>query len=119
MQDGDNPIVRHRTTLKDIYEAISRFRDLSTTMPVAEVQMFLLVALNEGLSLGELADKADMKTSSASRYLLDLSDKTRRGEAGYGLVNRQPDPDELRRNMYSLTPKGRAMVRKLVGDERR
>ena len=76
--------------------------------------MFLLVALNEGASLGELAEKAGMKTSSASRYLLDLSDKTRNGDKGYGLVRRESDPAELRRNMYSLTPKGRAMIRDLV-----
>ena len=48
-------------------------------MPVGEVIMFLHVALNEGASLGELAEKSGMKKSTASRYLLDLSDKTRSG----------------------------------------
>jgi DNA-binding IclR family transcriptional regulator len=53
-------------------------------MPVGEVQMFLAVALNEGANLTELAEMMDMKKSTASRYLLDLSEKVRTGERGFG-----------------------------------
>lgn len=110
----DNVLTHHRGTLRAFCEAITKFRDLSPTMPVGEVLMFLLVALNEGASLTELAEHADMKKSTASRYLLDLSDKTRAGDAGYGLITRDADPDELRRNMYALTTKGRKIVESLV-----
>ena len=65
-------------------------------MPVGEVIMFLQVALNEGASLTELCEAVGMKKSTASRYLLDLSDKTRSGGQGYGLVTRETDPEELR-----------------------
>jgi DNA-binding MarR family transcriptional regulator len=107
--------VHNKPLLRAFCAAIGAFRELSPTMPVGEVQMFLLVALNEGASLTELAEEGDMKKSTASRYLLDLSDKTRSGDAGYGLITREPDPEELRRNMYALTDKGRQIVANLVG----
>jgi DNA-binding MarR family transcriptional regulator len=114
MVDDENIVGRNRGVIRSICEAIVQFRELSSTMPVGEVQMFLTVALNEGMSLTELAEKADMKKSTASRYLLDLSDKTRAGGAGYGLITREADPEELRRNMYALSPKGRKIVQRLV-----
>lgn len=114
MPPSDISLAQSRRQLRAIYEAINSFRDLSHTMPVGEVAMFLLVALNEGGSLTDLAETADMKKSTASRYLLDLSDKTRAGGPGYGLINRETDPDELRRNMYSLSPKGRKLIQQLT-----
>ena len=103
-----------RYALRSILEALNTFRDLSPTMPVGEVVMFLTVALNEGDGLMELASLTDMKKSTASRYLLDLSEKTRTGASGYGLLTRDTDPAELRRNMYALSPKGRKIIQQLV-----
>jgi DNA-binding MarR family transcriptional regulator len=115
--DVDYLAIHDRRNLRAFYEAIKRMRLLSATMPMAELQMFLLVALNEGLSLGELAEAADMKKSTASRYLLDLSDKTRTGDAGYALITRDSDPKELRRNMYALTPKGRSLLKDMISSK--
>lgn len=112
--NGDDPVVYNRKMLRAFCEALVQFRNLSSTMPVGEAYMFLLVALNEGASLTDLAVEADMKKSTASRYLLDLSDKQRTGAAGFGLVVRESDPNELRKNMYALTPKGRKIVAALV-----
>lgn len=119
MDDDDNVIMLNRTVLRAFCDAVGKFRELSATMPVGEVQMFLLVALYEGASLTELAEYADMKKSTASRYLLDLSDKTRAGGSGYGLITREVDPAELRKNMYALTPKGQNIVSRLVGSGHR
>ena len=113
-KDADTLHASTRASIRSFLQALQTFRELSPTMPVGEVSMFLSVALNEGASLTELAEEADMKKSTSSRYLLDLSDKTRDGGSGYGLVQREADPKELRRNMYSLSPKGRDVVRKLV-----
>lgn len=119
MYDNDDTNARiNRVQLRAFYTSLTTFRDLSVTMPVGEVMAFLTVALNEGASLKELSDKMDMKMSTTSRYLLDLSDKTRTGAAGYGLVNREVDPNELRRNMYSLTPNGRKIVSQLSASVR-
>ena len=114
----DIPFARNRRAIRSLAEAIKRLRYLSPTMPVAEVQMFLVVALNEGSSLGELAELADMKKSSASRYLLDLSDKTRAGGQGYGLVVREADPADLRKNQYALSQKGQLLLAELINKAR-
>jgi DNA-binding MarR family transcriptional regulator len=103
-----------RKALRSICGVAEQFWKLSPTMPVGEVVMFITVALNEGASLTELAALLDMKKATASRYLLDLSDKLRTGEKGYGLISRETDPAELRRNMYSLTAKGRSLVKQLA-----
>lgn len=110
----DHIVAQNRAAIRSINDALIHFRDLSVTIPIGMVQMFLTVALNEGSSLTELAEIADMRKATASRYLLDLSDKTRAGHPGYGLISRENDPQELRRNMYSLTAKGRIVVQKML-----
>ena len=109
----DFDLMRTRRSIRSIVEVLNGFRDLSHTMPVGQVVMFLLVALNEGADQTQLAELMDIRKSTASRYLLDLSDKTRDGGRGYELITRDPDPTELRRNVYSLSPKGRALLAKL------
>ena len=106
-----------RQRLRAILDALTHFRALSPTMPVGEIYIFLVAALHEGASLKELAELSDMRQSTASRYLLNLSDKTRRAGDGYKLLNRESDQDELRRNMYSLTAKGRKIISKLVASQ--
>ena len=102
-------------SIRAVYVAMGKFRELNTSMPVGAVMTFLAVALNEGSSLTELSTFMDMKKSTAGRYLLDLSTKTRSGDDGYGLVIREQDPAELRRNMYTLSPKGRVLLRDMIG----
>lgn len=99
-----------RKALRNLVFALGVLREQSATMPIGQVQTFFYVALNEGKSLGELAQLTGFKQSTLSRYLLDLSDKTRKGDNGYDLVRREADPHELRRNMYTLTAKGRKLV---------
>lgn len=112
-RDADEFLYNRRTSIRAFLKALHTFRDLSATMPVGELLVFLTVALNEGASLTELAELSDTRKSTASRYLLDLSDKTRAGNPGYGLVSREQDPAELRRNMYGLTAKGRKVIDQL------
>lgn len=112
--EDDTSLTTDSKALRSLYDAITKMRQLSPTMPVAQLQMFLLVALNEGASLTELSEKADMRKSTASRYLLDLSDKTRTGGEGYDLVTREADPEELRKNMYALTAKGLRLLKAMV-----
>ena len=99
--------------LARLSEALDLFKDICSTMPLSQLQAFLLVANDQGKSLGELSAITGMKQSTLSRYLLDWSDKTRKGTQGYGLVAREAVPEELRRNCYSLTAKGYALLNKL------
>src|SRR3546814_14747877 len=78
-------------------------------------QTFVDVALNEGKSLGELAELVGSNASTVSRHLRDLGERNRRMEPGYGLVDRRVDPMELRKNSYFLTPKGKALAASIDG----
>jgi len=114
-----NPNIDDNRTLLRLAQALEEFESFSGTMPVSQVRTFFLVASHEGKSQGELAMLADLKVSTISRYLLDLSEKTRKGAEGYGLIRREADPQELRRNMYSLTPKGRNLASRIVAELRK
>lgn len=101
--------------LQRLSKAITALQTISPTMPIQLAHSFVLVALHEGASLGDLCKLTGFATSTMSRHLLDLSDRNRKLGSGFGLVERRQDPDELRRNIYTLTPKGRALARSILG----
>jgi len=114
MQNQETDGLVDRQMLRSICDTFKQLRGLAPTLPVGAVYMFLQVALNEGASLSELTERSGIKKATASRYLLDLSDKVRSGDSGYGLVLRSADPQELRRNQYSLSPLGRTIIKQLA-----
>src|SRR5262245_42960712 len=90
------------------------FRLIRKTMPLQYVTAFLLVAQEEGLSVSEYARRANVSVSVMSRHLLDIGDRTRRGEEGFGLVTARMRPENMREHEYVLTPKGRALWAQIV-----
>jgi tetratricopeptide (TPR) repeat protein len=84
---------------------LSEFRK---TMPVQYIDAFLLVVIEEGLSVNDYAERAGVSKSVMSRHLLDIGDFTRDHQPGFGLVTSRPHPFELRRHEILLTPVGRA-----------
>jgi DNA-binding MarR family transcriptional regulator len=100
--------------VRQLISLVDTFREVTSTMSLAQLKAFLLVATNEGKSLGELAQLAGGRTSTMSRYLLDFSDKLKDGSPGYGLIYRTADQSELRRNVYVLSPSGHALLDKAL-----
>ena len=105
------------SSLNTLHIALLKLAEVNPTMPVSQSIAFLTVVKNEGRSLAELAKVSHIKQSTMSRYLLDLSNQGRSSATGHGLIRRETDPHELRRNMYTLTPKGRKLVQELIGKE--
>lgn len=85
-------------------------------MPITMAHALVVVGLHEGKSLQELAAGTGVSISNFSRYLLALSDRSRMGGpgTGLGLVVREQDPNNLRKNNYYLSPKGRIFFNELV-----
>jgi DNA-binding MarR family transcriptional regulator len=85
-------------------------------MPITLAHALVTVALNEGKSLQELADLTHVSISNFSRYLLALSDRQRTGGpgSGFGLVIREQDPTNLRKNNYWLSDRGKEFVKELL-----
>lgn len=101
--------------IKRLERALRQVRTaIDPTVPTQLVQAFLAVGLNEGQTLTDLAELLGTNISTASRQLLDLGERNRKMEPGYGLVDRKVDPMNLRVNRYTLTPKGRLLIRELA-----
>tara|TARA_R110000772_G_scaffold267933_2_gene393281 strand:+ start:49325 stop:49651 length:327 start_codon:yes stop_codon:yes gene_type:complete len=101
-----------------LFNKLGRLTALEHGISVQAAQTFLLVAMNEGASLKELADKMDLPQSSVGRYLQDLSDSGRslggRRKASMGLVRVDVNPSLMRQKMFSLTPKGKRLLADLL-----
>lgn len=101
--------------MDSLMSALTELRDLDMDMPIAQALSLLLIAKHEGLSLSELAKKAGVGMASASRYVAAFGKPPKAGAKGHGLVTAVEDPNERRKKIINLTPKGRTFVAKLIG----
>lgn len=72
------------------------------------------IAMNEGISLTQLAEKTGLALSTVSRIVGALSDYRQNGQA-YGLIEVLVAPTERRRKEMYLTTKGWAVMRGVAG----
>ncbi len=100
--------------LPKLIRVLEEFRTLDPDLPIQYALSFLTLAQNEGLSMGELAQRLAIAQSSASRNIAALSDWHSFGKPGLGLVEAREDPRERRRKRVSLTAKGHAFVHRLT-----
>jgi DNA-binding MarR family transcriptional regulator len=76
-------------------------------------RVFLEVARREGCTFMEIAEALNITPSSVSRVLSTLGDKHPTGRPGFGWVRTEKDPEEGRRFLACLTPKGKAIAQLL------
>lgn len=100
--------------IKSLLAALEVFRTIRPTMPLQYVVAFLLVAMEEGLSVSEYAERAGVSLSVMSRHLLDIGERNRHMEKGFGLIEYRPHPMELRKHEVFLTPRGKALVHQIT-----
>ncbi|HEX3522499.1 MAG TPA: hypothetical protein VHT52_10480 [Stellaceae bacterium] len=107
--------------IKQTLAFLDPFFSIRETMPARCIQAFLLVAEKEGLSVGEYAKRANMSPTTMSRNLLDISERDRNYEEGPALVIGKENVLNRREKLYSLTPKGRALLASITmtPDERK
>jgi DNA-binding MarR family transcriptional regulator len=89
--------------------SLREFTKYSARMHARSIKTLLLVAKEEGKSVGEYAALAGVSTALMSRYLLDLGQN-----GGMGLVVTRRRHNELRRKDAFLTPEGREIVDRMV-----
>src|SRR5690242_13325755 len=100
--------------VKSLLAAIEAFRAIRPTMPLQYVVAFLLVAMEEGLGVSDYAKRAGVSMSVMSRHLLDIGERNRHMEEGFGLIESRQNPMELRKNEIYLTTKGRALLHRII-----
>jgi DNA-binding MarR family transcriptional regulator len=103
-----------KRALRDLLNCLDIFADMRPAMALQAMRSYLLVALQEGLGVTELANKAGIKQAVMSRHLQDIGTRDRYLEEGLGLVDQRALPMELRKHEVFLTPKGRALAHRLV-----
>lgn len=94
--------------------AMSEFQNLEESIPLQLCITFIIVALNDGCSLTDVWKQTGWAQSTVSRHMLDLGPYNRHKQPGFGLVQSERDPMELRKNIYSLTPKGKVLAAKIL-----
>src|ERR1700756_3964948 len=65
-------------------------------IPIGHIETFLLVAMDEGKSVNDYAERAGVSKSVMSRQILDIGDATREHEPGLGWVTGRINPMERR-----------------------
>ena len=100
--------------MRRVHRTLTIFRAISPAIPVQVVQTLVLVAINEGKTLGELVKLSGAQNSTMSRHTLDLSNRNRHGKPGHGLIERSKDNADLRATRFTLSPKGHALLNKIA-----
>jgi DNA-binding MarR family transcriptional regulator len=100
--------------MRGVLSWMDAFKEIRHTMPLQHAYTFMLVALEEGLGVSEYAERANVAQTVMTRHLLDIGLQTRTREPGLGLVMQRPAPMDMRKHQAFLTPKGKALLHKLL-----
>ena len=85
-----------------------------TAVPLHHLRLFIEVGRRGGrCTYRELQDALRLNNSSVSRTVNALGAEHRTGRPGLGLLTTYPDPEEGRRFIVALSPKGSALLRQL------
>lgn len=90
--------------------ALEPFRQINPSMPLSYIIAFLEVELDEGKGVAEYAAKLGLSPTVMTRNLLDIGDRNRQREEGYGLITQERDLFDLRKHNAKITPKGLALT---------
>ena len=112
------PLKRSLTNddLNHVLRAFERLRMLDRELPAQVVSTFLYIASHNPCHKQAVEEDLVHTTASASRNIDWLGLRSRYKKAGLGLVEKYRDPENGRRFLCRLTPKGEALSRDIQGD---
>lgn len=101
--------------LKKFFQKLSFLRAIAGDMTLQRLQVLLLIAESgsDGITLTEIARRADLQASNVSKLCHSWSKLTSRKEPGPGYVTIEADPMNLSTKYCRLTPKGREVLAQL------
>ena len=92
-------------------QVIERFRRLDNEIPAQTLATFLYIASHDDCTKVDLERALEFSTASGSRNTDWLSDTHRiTSRQGLGLITKSRDPNNRRRLLLRLTPKGKRLV---------
>jgi DNA-binding MarR family transcriptional regulator len=99
-----------RAAARTLFLALKPFRDVNPSIPLSYITAMLLVAIDEGRAVSDYASKVNISPTVMTRNLLDIGDRNRQREEGYGLITSERDLYDLRKHNAKITAKGKALV---------
>lgn len=99
-----------RAAMRALFLALKPFRDINPSMPLSYVTAALLVAMDEGKGVAEYAAMVGISPTVMTRNLLDIGERNRQREEGYGLITQERDLMDLRKHNARVTPKGKTLA---------
>jgi DNA-binding MarR family transcriptional regulator len=100
---------KSKISTKEIFKylkIVEAFRAIDQDMPIGQVVFFLHASREEGSSLRDVAQMANCKMATASRYLSTLSVRSRKADDGLDLLYYEENPMDRRQRLIYLTDKG-------------
>lgn len=94
--------------------ALEPFRNIRPTMPLQYLHTFLLVCEYEGKGVGEYATMSEVAPTVMTRHLLDIGDRNRSREDGFGLITQERSTFDLRKHYARVTSFGKATLHKMI-----
>lgn len=120
---GRMPTTRFDRTLSDeeiayargLLLALKNWKSFEVShLPLGYVLSFLEVCVDEGKGVMEYAERAEVPPTVMTRHLLDIGDRNRAKEEGFGLITQERDKLDLRRHHARITPKGKALIHRMM-----
>jgi DNA-binding MarR family transcriptional regulator len=103
--------------LNEALKLVQGIRQIDPEMPLQQAHCFLIIAeAEEGLSLSDIAKKANIGLATASRYVAALGKLNRHREEGLQIIEAFEDPMERRKKIIRLTHKGKLALNKALGN---
>lgn len=101
------------TRLKDIFALMGA--EISPTITPIMLEVFMAVALHPDQSATDYANRVEGEdVQSIVKKLDKLGEKGRRNEEGYKLLDKRQSPHHGNVKLYTLSIKGRALLKKLT-----
>ena len=107
-------VTEEQRLLNKLKIVMQEMQKIDETISLQLCITFIMVAMHEGCSLTDIWKQTGWAQSTVSRHMLDLGQFNRHKGPGFNLIQSERDPMELRKNIYTLTPKGRALANKVT-----
>ena len=99
-----------KTGLRRLCESLKGIRMMYPDMTINALHTFLIASIDEGISMADIAYRANFSQSSCSRNVSLLSAVNRRKAQGLALIEATEDPKERRRKLVHLTVEGKRLA---------